>query len=68
MMASRLARRVLTQSVRPAPRAAAPTARRFASTGAGHATKQASDMPWIVRHHSCLPAMCSPTRVCVRVV
>ncbi|KAI0712481.1 hypothetical protein C8Q76DRAFT_694045 [Earliella scabrosa] len=49
-MASRLARRVLTQSVRPAPRAAAPTARssRFASTGAGHATKQASDMPWII--------------------
>ncbi|KAI0699937.1 hypothetical protein C8T65DRAFT_658655 [Cerioporus squamosus] len=48
MMASRLARRALAQSVRPAARASAPVGRRFASTSPSHAAKQSSDTPWII--------------------
>ncbi|KAI0770126.1 hypothetical protein C8Q74DRAFT_1353864 [Fomes fomentarius] len=48
MIASRLARRVLTHSVRPVTRVSVPSGRRFASTSAGHATKQSSDTPWII--------------------
>ncbi|TBU31767.1 hypothetical protein BD311DRAFT_751553 [Dichomitus squalens] len=50
MMASRLARRGLFQSVRPAARVSArptaPAARRFATTNAGHAAKESSDTAW----------------------
>ncbi|TBU44410.1 hypothetical protein BD309DRAFT_1018578 [Dichomitus squalens] len=49
-MASRLARRGLFQSVRPAARVSArptaPAARRFATTNAGHAAKESSDTAW----------------------
>ncbi|TFK91859.1 hypothetical protein K466DRAFT_595724 [Polyporus arcularius HHB13444] len=47
-MASRLARRVLAHSVRPAARVSAPAGRRFASTSPSHAAKQSSDTPWII--------------------
>ncbi len=62
MIASRLARRVLIHSVRPVARVSAPSGRRFASTSAGHATKQSNDTPWIVRFYLRLSLTCIVTR------
>ncbi|KAI0754698.1 hypothetical protein C8Q80DRAFT_1266287 [Daedaleopsis nitida] len=49
MISSHLARHVLARfAARPVARASTSSGRRFASTGAGHATKQSSDMPWMI--------------------